>query len=61
MATAAQGTSVLEQLCAKLTGSAAVMDYSYSLTMSGVKSVGDGVLTVQDKSYVMQGNGIKIY
>ena len=61
MAIAAQGTSVLEQLCAKLTGSAAVMDYSYSLTMSGVKSVGEGVLTVQDKSYVMQGNGIKIY
>lgn len=61
MAAAAQGTSVLEQLCAKLTSNAAVLDYSYSLNMSGVNTVGEGVLTVQDKSYVMQGNGIKIY
>lgn len=61
MAAAAQGTSVLEQLCAKLTSNAAVLDYSYSLNMSGVKTVGEGLLTVQDKSYVMQGNGIKIY
>ena len=61
MAAAAQGTSVLGQLCAKLTSNAAVMDYSYSLTMSGVNTIGEGVLTVQDKSYVMQGNGIKIY
>ena len=61
MAAAAQGTSVLEQLCAKLTSNAAVLDYSYSLNMSGVKTVGEGVLTIQDKSYVMQGNGIKIY
>ena len=61
MSAAAQGTSVLGQLCAKLTSNAAVMDYSYSLAMSGVKTVGEGVLTVQDKSYVMQGNGVKIY
>ena len=58
---AAQGASALGQLCAKLADNAAVMDYSYSLTMSGVKNVGEGVLTVQDKSYLMQGNGIKIY
>ena len=61
IAAAAQGTSVLGQLCAKLADNAAVMDYTYSLTMSGVKTVGEGVLTVQDKSYVMQGNGVNIY
>ena len=61
MLAAAQGTSVLGQLCAKLADNAAVMDYTYSLTMSGVKSVGEGLLTVQGNSYMMQGSGIKIY
>ena len=58
---AAQGTSALEQLCAKLNTDAAVLDYSYHLTMSGVKTLGEGVLTTQDESYVMNGNGVKIY
>ena len=61
MATAAQGPSVLGQLCAEMADTAVVMDYSYTLTASGVKSLGEGLLTVQGKSYVMQGNGIKIY
>ena len=61
IAAAAQGTSVLEQLCAKMTDCSVVLNYNYTLTMSGVKTVGDGVLTVQDKSYVMNGNGVRIY
>lgn len=61
MTLAAQGTSVLEQLCAKMAGSATVMSYGYTLTVSGVKNVGNGVLTTQDKSYLMQGNVMKIY
>jgi hypothetical protein len=40
---------------------AVAMDYSYTLTASGVKSFGEGTLTVQDKSYVMQGNGLRVY
>ena len=61
IAAAAQGTSVLERLCAKMADCSALLNYNYTLTMSGVKTVGDGVLTVQDKSYVMNGNGVRIY
>lgn len=61
MATAAQGQSVLGQLCAEMADTAVAMDYSYTLTASGVKSLGEGTLTVQDKSYVMQGNGLRVY
>lgn len=61
VAAAAQGTSALEQLCAKMADCSAVLNYSYTLTMAGVKTVGDGVLTVQDKSYLMNGNGVRIY
>ena len=61
IAAAAQGTSILGQLCAQMADTAAVLDYSYTLTASGVKSLGNGILTVQDKSYVMQGNGLRIY
>lgn len=58
---AAQGKSVLEQLCARMSDEAAVLDYSYSLDMSGMKTTGSGTLTVQGQSYVMKGNGISIY
>ena len=61
MAAFAQDTSALKQLCAKMTENSATLNYSYTLSMSGVKTVGDGVLYVQDQSYVMQGNGLKIY
>ena len=61
MATAAQEASLLGQLCAEIADTTVVMDYSYTLTASGVKSLGEGSLTVQDKSYVMQGNGLRIY
>lgn len=61
MAAFAQDTSALKQLCAKMTESSATLNYSYTLSVSGVKTVGDGVLYVQDQSYVMQGNGLKIY
>jgi hypothetical protein len=57
----AQGTSALEQLCARMTENSALLNYSYTLSVSGVKTVGDGVLYVQDQSYVMQGSGLKIY
>ena len=60
IAAAAQGTSVLEQLCAKMTECTSVINYGYTLTVSGVKNIGEGTLTVQDKSYVMNGNGLKI-
>ena len=61
MAAFAQDTSALKQLCAKMTENSATLNYSYTLSLSGVKTVGDGVLYVQDQSYVMQGNGLKIY
>lgn len=61
MTMSAQGTSSLEQLCAKMKGAAAIMNYNYALTVSGTKNLGNGVLTTQDNKYCMQGNGIKIY
>ena len=61
MTAAAQGTSVLGQLCAKMASSAAVMNYEYTLASSNVKNLGNGVLTAQQRMYLMQGNGLKIY
>ena len=61
MAAFAQDISALKQLCAKMTENSATLNYSYTLSVSGVKTVGEGVLYVQDQSYVMQGNGLKIY
>lgn len=61
MTMVAQGTSVLEQLCVKMAGSAASLNYEYTLTASDVKTLGAGVLTAQQKMYLMQGNGLKIY
>ena len=60
-ASSAQGVTILEQFYSKMAENAAVMDYDYSLTMSGVKTTGEGILTTQDQSYVMQGSGIRIY
>lgn len=61
IASAAQGTSSLEQLCAKMSDKASVLNYSYTLAMSGVETVGDGTVTTQDNAYVLKGNGINIY
>ena len=61
IAAAAQGTSALEQLCAKMTTKSAVLSYSDTLSVSGVNTIGEGTLTMQDKSYVLKGNGLRIY
>ena len=58
---AAQGTSTLEQLCAKMSDRASVLNYSYTLSVSGVKTVGDGTVTTQDYAYILNGNGMNIY
>lgn len=61
IAAAAQGTTSLEQLCAKMSDKASVLNYSYILSMSGVKTVGEGTVTTQDNAYVLRGNGMNIY
>ena len=61
IAAAAQGTTSLEQLCAKMSDKASVLNYSYTLSMSGVKTVGEGTVTTQDNAYVLRGNGMNIY
>ena len=61
IAAAAQGTTSLEQLCAKMSDKASVLNYSYTLSMSGVKTVGEGTVTTQDNAYVLKGNGMNIY
>lgn len=61
IASAAQGTSSLEQLCAKMSDKASVLNYSYTLSVAGVKTVGEGTVTTQDNAYVLKGNGINIY
>ena len=61
IASAAQGTSSLEQLCAKMSDKASVLNYSYTLSVAGVKTVGEGTVTTQDNAYVLKCNGINIY
>lgn len=61
VAAAAQGTTSLEQLCAKMSDKASALNYSYTLSMSGVKTVGEGTVTTQDNAYVLKGNGMNIY
>ena len=61
IAAAAQGNATLEQLRANMSNKSAAISYSYTLTSSGLKTLGEGTLTTQDKSYVMKGNGLRIY
>ena len=56
----AQNTSVLNTLYQNIADSAVSMDFTYVLNLSGVKTVGNGTVTVQDGAYVMKGNGLQI-
>lgn len=52
--------SLLDDMAGQLRNNAAVMQYDYTLSLSGVKTVGTGTLIAQDNVYSMDGNGLKI-
>ena len=56
----AQNKSVLNTLYQNIEDSAVSMDFSYVLNVSGINTVGDGTLLVQDGAYIMKGNGLQI-
>ena len=56
----AQNKSVLNTLYQSIEDSAVSMDFSYVLNVSGINTVGDGTLLVQDGAYIMKGNGLQI-
>ena len=56
----AQNNSVLNTLYQNIEDSAVSMDFSYVLNVSGINTVGDGTLLVQDGAYIMKGNDLQI-
>lgn len=61
-ALSAQNTDALDTLYSKMTSSEVTMEYAYTLTSgSGVRTIGDGCVSVQGNAYVMKGNGLELY
>ena len=56
----AQDDAVLNSLYARMADSCVSMDFSYVMQASGIKSLGEGELMLQDGNYVMTGNGLQI-
>ncbi len=57
----AQDTTLLDKLYSTLSSSCVEMTYSYETEVSGVKAVGEGVLSVQGEMWTMTGNGIMMW
>lgn len=57
----AQNHQLFDALYKKMAASATAMEYSYSLNSSGLETLGNGTLLVQDDAYIMKGNGLEIY
>lgn len=55
---AAQDTSLLERMYDNVSVSCVEISYDYSFTMSGIKTVGQGILHAQGSLWHMEGNGI---
>ena len=57
----AQDTALLDKLYSSFSTSCVEMTYSYETEVSGVKAVGEGVLSVQEEMWTMDGNGIMMW
>lgn len=53
--------SVLDTFRHKVSSECVVIDYEFSTSISGIRTVGDGTVEVQRDSYHMMGNGVEIY
>lgn len=52
--------SPLQTLSLEMKDSAALIEYSYEMTVSGIKTTGEGEVCVQDSMYRMTGSGLQI-
>lgn len=57
----AQDTDAVERLYAEMDASGAELFYSYETRISGIKTVGEGVLRVQGDMWTMSGNGLEMW
>ena len=60
-ASASEDAGLFGLLYSKMKSSSVSMQYTYSLSSSGVRTVGEGNVVIQDNSFVMKGNGLEIY
>ena len=56
-----QQPSVFDTLRQKASEGCVSVDYEFSLTLSGVRTVGEGTVEIQGDAYHMNGNGVEIY
>ena len=56
-----QQPSFLDSLVEKANAESIKVDYEYATTISGFKTIGEGVIHIQGNSYHMFGNGMEIY
>ena len=57
----AQDTSLLDKVYDKMSSSCIDMSYSYTVSVSGTKNHGDGVIALQDRMWKLKGNGLEMY
>lgn len=53
--------NLLDRLYSDVIQSCVTVSYTYSLSISGIKTIGEGVLTAQDSWWKMSGNGLENY
>lgn len=56
-----QQPSFLDSLVEKAKTECIDVEYDYSTTVSGFKTIGEGVIRIQGNSYHMKGNGMEIF
>lgn len=57
----AQNTALLDQMCENTASSCIEISYSYSTEISGVNTLGGGIVKVQGRMWHMEGNGIEMW
>lgn len=57
----AQQQSFLDSLIQKSGSGCVLVDYEFTATVSGIKTIGEGKVEIQGNSYHMKGNGMEIY
>ena len=56
-----QQPSLLDSIRQKSAQECVAVSYEYATVVSGMKTIGDGVVHIQGNAYHMEGNGIEIY
>ena len=58
MSMSAHQDDALDRFCSGLEGSCVEFSYSYSVRISGINNIGDGILTSQGPMWKLSGNGL---